>query len=213
MFGQVNRFKMSNILITHLDGYFHASYSPFWYFLLPVQADSVENVVVNILSVPVGEPCEPTDFAPVLDFPLAAQGQTGVLMAAVQPCAGEALALMVMVAAQPYEEELLALILMAAAQPCEGEMHALVLTVAGHHAADDRALVGAGVPGYPFADDPSRYDYTVLFLRHLSFHAYTSHNGPNAVFHPTSASFYGSRNSVYGNTRTAHSIYILAVSR
>jgi hypothetical protein len=245
MFRQVNRFKMSNILITHLDGYFHASYSPFWYFLLPVQADSVENVVVNILSVPVGDPCEPTDFAPVLDFPLAAQGQTGVLMAAVQPCAGEALALMVMVAAQPYEEELLALILMAAAQPCEGEMHALVLTVAGHHAADDRALVGAGVsghhaaddrapvgvgvsghhaaddralvgagvPGHPFADDPSRYDYTVLFLCHPSSHAYTSHNGPSAVFHPMSASFCGGRNSVYGNIQTAHSKHIPAVSQ
>jgi hypothetical protein len=136
---------------------------------------------VNIFWAPVEDPCEPTDFAAVLDFPLAEQVQAEVLMAA----------------AQPYEEEL----------------PVLVLMVAGHHAVDARTLVGAGVPGHPAADDPVRYDYTVLFLRHLSSHAYTSHNGPNAVFHPTSASFYGSRNSVYGNTRTAHSIYILAVSQ
>jgi len=73
---------MSNILITHLDGYFRASYSLFWYFLLAVQADSVENEVVNILSVPVGEPCEPTDFAAVLDFPLAVQLRGEALMVA-----------------------------------------------------------------------------------------------------------------------------------
>jgi hypothetical protein len=84
---------------------------------------------------------------------------------------------------------------------------------AGHHAVDARALVGAGVPGHPADDDPSRYDYTVLFLRHLSAHAYTNYNGPNAVFHPMSASFYGSRYSVYGNIQTAHSKHIPAVSQ
>ena len=156
-----------------------------------------DSAVVNIFWAPVEDPCEPTDFAAVFDFPLAEQVH----------------ALVLTVAAQPYEEELLALILMAAAQPCEGEMHALVLTVAGHHAVDARALVGAGVPGYPFADDPSRYDYTVLFLCHPSSHAYTSHNGPSAVFHPMSASFCGGRNSVYGNIQTAHSKHIPAVSQ
>lgn len=118
-----------------------------------------------------------------------------------------------MAAAQPCEEELPALVLMAVAQPYEEELPALVLMAAGHHAADDRALVGAGVPGYPFADDPSRYDYTVLFLRHLSFHACTSHTCSNDDLHPMSASFCGSRYSVYGNIQTAHSRYIPAVSR
>jgi len=178
MFGQVNRFKMSNILITHLDGYFHASYSPFWLFLPPVQADSA---VVNIFWAPVEDPCEPTDFAAVLDVPLSVQLR------------GEAL----MAAAQPYEEELLVLVLMAA----------------GHHAADARALVGAGVPGYPFADDPCRYDYTVLFLCHPSFHACTSHTCSNDDLHPMSASFCGGRDNVYGNIQTAHSKYIPAVSQ
>ena len=226
MFGQVNRFKMSNILITHLDGYFHASYSPFWLFLPPVQADSA---VVNIFWAPVEDPCEPTDFAAVLDVPLSVQlrGEALmaaaqpyeeellvlVLMAAAQPCEGEMHALVPMAAAQPYEEELLALILMAAAQPCEGKMHALVLTVAGHHAADARALVGAGVPGYPFADDPYRYDYTVLFLCHPSFHTCTSHTCSNDDLHPMSASFCGGRDNVYGNIQTAHSKYIPAVSQ
>jgi hypothetical protein len=162
-----------------------------------VEADSAEGAVVNILHAPVEEPCEQTDFDAVLDFPLAEQVQAGALM----------------VAAQSWEEELPALMVMAAAPPCEEETHALVLMAAGHHAVDARALVGAGVPGHPADDDPSRYDYTVLFLRHLSSHAYTSHNGPNAVFHPMSASFYGSRYSVYGNIRTAHSNYIPAVSR
>jgi len=194
MFGQVNRFKMSNILITHLDGYFHASYSPFWLFLPPVQADSA---VVNIFWAPVEDPCEPTDFAAVLDVPLSVQLR------------GEAL----MAAAQPYEEELLVLVLMAAAQPYEEELLVLVLMAAGHHAADARALVGAGVPGYPFADDPSRYDYTVLFLRHLSFHACTSHTCSNDDLHPMSASFCGGRDNVYGNIQTAHSKYIPAVSQ
>jgi len=228
-----------------MNGYYHTSYSPFWLFLLAVQADSVENVVVNILSVPVGEPGEPTDFAAALDVPLAEQVQAGVLTVAAQPGAKDALALMVMaaappcegemhalvltVAAQSWEEELPALALMAAAQPCGGEMHALVLTVAGHHAADDRALVGAGVSGHHAADDralagagvsghhaaddPSRYDYTVLFLRHLSFHACTSHTCSNDDLHPMSASFCGSRYSVYGNIQTAHSRYIPAVSQ
>jgi len=160
-----------------MNGYFHVSCSLFWWFLLPVQADSA---VVNIFWAPVEDPCEPTDFAAVLDFPLA--------------------------------EQVHALVLIAAAPPCEGVL-ALVLMVAGHHAADDRALVGAGVPGHPFADDPSRYDYTVLFLCHPSSHAYTSHNGPSAVFHPMSASFCGGRNSVYGNIQTAHSKHIPAVSQ
>jgi hypothetical protein len=210
MFGQVNRFKMSNILITHLDGYFHASCSPFWLFLPPVQADSA---VVNIFWAPVEDPCEPTDFAAVFDFPLAEQVQAGVLTVAAQSDAKDALALMVMAAAQPYEEELLALILMTAAPPCEEEVRALVLMAAGHHAVDARALVGAGVPGYPFADDPSRYDYTVLFLRHPSFHACTSHTCSNDDLHPMSASFCGGRDNVYGNIQTAHSKYIPAVSQ
>jgi len=209
-----------------MNGYFHVSCSLFWWFLLPVQADSA---VVNIFWAPVEGPCEPTDFAAVLDFPLAEQVHALVLMAAAQPGAKEALALMVMAAAPPcegemhalvltvaalsWEEELPALLVMAAAPPCEGEVQSLVLMVAGHHAADDRALVGAGVPGHPFADDPSRYDYTVLFLCHPSSHAYTSHNGPSAVFHPMSASFCGGRNSVYGNIQTAHSKHIPAVSQ
>jgi len=184
---------------------------------------------VNIFWAPVEDPCEPTDFDAVLDFPLAEQvpalvltvaAQPGakdalalMVMAAAPPCEGEMHALVLMVAAQFWEEELPALLAMAAAPPCEEEVRALVLMAAGHHAVDARVLVGAGVPGHPFADDPSRYDYTVLFLRHPSSHAYTSHNGPNAVFHPMSASFYGSRYSVYGNTRTAHSRYIPEVSR
>ena len=159
-----------------------------------MQADSA---VVNIFWDPVEDPCEPTDVDAVLDFPLVEQVPALVLTVAAQPGAKEALALMVM----------------AAAQLCEGEVQSLVLMVAGHHAADDRALVGAGVHGHPFADDPSRYDYTVLFLRHPSSHAYTSHNGPSAVFHPMSASFCGGRNSVYGNIQTAHSKHIPAVSR
>jgi len=122
-------------------------------------------------------------------------------------------ALVLMVAGQSWEEELLALILMAAAPPCEEEVRALVLMTAGHHAADDRTLVGAEVAGRPRADDLSQCDHTALFLCHLSSHAYTSHNGPNAVFHPMSASFYGSRYSVYGNIQTAHSNYIPAGSR
>jgi hypothetical protein len=178
-----------------------------------VQADPGEDVVVNNFGIPFEDPCEPTDFAAVFDFPLAEQVQAEVLMAAAQPCEGEMHALVLTVAAQSWEEELPALLAMAAAPPCDEEVRALVLMAAGHHAVDARALVGAGVPGHPAADDPFRYDYTVLFLCHPSSHAYTSHNGPNAVFHPMSASFYGSRNSVYGNTRTAHSIYIPAVSR
>ena len=125
-----------------MNGYYHTSCSPFWLFLLAVQADSVENVVVNILSVPVGEPGEPTDFAPVLDFPLAAQGQTGVLMAAVQHCAGEALALMVMAAAPPCEGEMQALVPMVAAQPGVGSAPALVLMAVAQPCEEEvRALV------------------------------------------------------------------------
>jgi hypothetical protein len=134
-------------------------------------------------------------------------------MIAAPPCEEEVQALVLMVAGQSWEEELLALILMAAAPPCEEEVRALVLMTAGHHAADDRTLVGAEVAGRPRADDLSQCDHTALFLCHLSSHAYTSHNGPNAVFHPMSASFYGSRYSVYGNIQTAHSNYIPAGSR
>ena len=162
-----------------------------------MQTDSAEGAVVNILHAPVEDSCEPTDFAAVLDFPLAEQAQALVLTAAAQPGAKEALALMAM----------------AAAPPCEEEVRALVLMTAGHHAADDRTLVGAEVAGRPRADDLSQCDHTALFLCHLSSHAYTSHNGPNAVFHPMSASFYGSRYSVYGNIQTAHSNYIPAGSR
>ena len=192
-----------------MNGYFLVSCSLFLWFLLPVQADSA---VVNIFWAPVEGPCEPTDFAAVLDFPLAEQVHALVLMAAAPPCEGEMHALVLTVAAQSWAKEALALMVMAAAPPCEGVL-ALVLMVAGHHAADDRALVGAGVHGHPFADDPSRYDYTVLFLCHPSSHAYTSHNGPSAVFHPMSASFCGGRNSVYGNIQTAHSKHIPAVSQ
>ena len=92
-----------------------------------MQADSAEGAVVNILHAPVEGPCEPTDFAAVLDFPLAEQVQAEVLMAAVQPCEGEMHALGLTVAAQSWAEELPALLVMAAAPPCEGEMHALVL--------------------------------------------------------------------------------------
>ena len=77
-----------------------------------MQADSA---VVNIFWAPVEDPCEPTDFAAVLDFPLAEQVQAGVLTVAAQSDAKEALALMAM----------------AAAPPCAGEMQALVLMVAG----------------------------------------------------------------------------------
>ena len=84
-------------------------------------------------------------------------------------------------------------------------VQSLELLVFGHHAGV--------VSGHPDADALLQYGCTVPAVYHLSAHAYTNHNGPNAVYDPMSASCYRNHGSVSGNIHTAHSEYIPAVQQ